>query len=54
MSGSSRRAASAAALKILAHRQQAGIRHCFVEHDHAADPLASVRRSYQYLRQIEL
>jgi sugar phosphate isomerase/epimerase len=39
---------------ILAHREQAGIRHYFVEHDEPADPLASVRRSHEYLRQLDL
>src|SRR5262249_9589976 len=39
---------------IFAHRKQAGIRHYFVEHDDPADPLASVRRSHEYLRRLEL
>jgi len=39
---------------IFARRQQAGIRHAFIEHDEPADPLASVRRSYEYLRRLEL
>ena len=38
---------------IFARREQAGIRHCFVEHDQPPDPLASVRASYAYLRQLE-
>ena len=38
---------------IFARREQAGIQHCFVEHDQPADPLASVRASYAYLRQLE-
>lgn len=38
---------------ILARREQAGIRHCFVEHDEPPDPLASVRQSYEYLRGID-
>jgi sugar phosphate isomerase/epimerase len=39
---------------IFARREQAGIRHYFVEHDEPPDPLASVRRSYEYLRRLEL
>lgn len=39
---------------ILARREQAGIRHYFVEHDEPPDPLASVRRSYEYLRRLEV
>jgi sugar phosphate isomerase/epimerase len=37
---------------VFAHREQAGIRHYFVEHDAPPDPLASVRRSYEYLRRL--
>ncbi len=40
--------------RIFAHRRQAGIRHYFVEHDEPADPLASVRRSYEYLRHLDV
>lgn len=36
--------------RIFARRKQAGIRHYFVEHDEPADPIASVRSSYEYLR----
>ena len=39
---------------IFARREQAGIRHYFVEHDEPRDPLASVRRSYEYLRRLEV
>jgi sugar phosphate isomerase/epimerase len=39
---------------IFARRKEAGIRHYFVEHDTPADPLASVRRSYEYLRRLEV
>jgi sugar phosphate isomerase/epimerase len=39
---------------IFAQRQQAGIRHSFVEHDSPADPLASVRNSYEYLRRLDV
>lgn len=35
---------------LFAHRKQAGIRHYFVEHDNPADPLATARASYRYLR----
>jgi sugar phosphate isomerase/epimerase len=37
---------------IFARRDQAGIRHAFVEHDAPPDPLASLRRSYDYLRRL--
>jgi sugar phosphate isomerase/epimerase len=39
---------------IFARRQQAGIRHFFIEHDEPADPLATVRRSYEYLRRLDV
>ncbi len=35
---------------IFAHRNQAGIRHFFVEHDEPADPFVSIAASYGYLR----
>jgi sugar phosphate isomerase/epimerase len=38
---------------IFARHEQAGVRHYFVEHDNPADPLASIRDSYRYLRQLE-
>jgi len=34
---------------ILARRKQSGLVHAFVEHDHPADPMASVRASHEYL-----
>lgn len=37
---------------IFAKRDQAGIKHYFVEHDEPADPIASVRASYEYLRTV--
>jgi sugar phosphate isomerase/epimerase len=40
--------------RILEQRQQAGIRHFFVEHDDPADPLAFARTSYDYLKRLEL
>lgn len=36
--------------KIFADREQAGIRHFFVEHDEPADPFASIATSYAWLR----
>jgi sugar phosphate isomerase/epimerase len=38
--------------RIFGRRKQAGIEHYFVEHDEPADPLASVRTSYEYLRKL--
>jgi sugar phosphate isomerase/epimerase len=38
---------------IFARRETGGIRHFFVEHDEPADPLTSIRESYQYLRRLE-
>lgn len=38
--------------RIFARAREAGIRHYFVEHDNAADPLASVRTSYGALRRL--
>jgi sugar phosphate isomerase/epimerase len=38
---------------LFARREQAGIRHFFVEHDRPTTPLESIRTSYQYLRQLE-
>ena len=35
---------------IFAKHKQAGIRHYFVEHDQPADPMASIRASYNYLK----
>jgi sugar phosphate isomerase/epimerase len=40
--------------RIFARREQAGIRHYFVEHDDPADPLGFARASYRYLRGLEL
>ncbi len=36
--------------ELLSHRTSAGLRHVFVEHDEPNDPLASLRRSYRYLK----
>lgn len=38
--------------RILARREQAGIRHVFVEHDDPAHPLAFARASYDYLERM--
>src|SRR5688500_221693 len=38
--------------QIFVRREQAGIRHAFVEHDDPADPLATLRRSYEHLAQL--
>ena len=37
---------------IFAHAKPAGVRHSFVEHDDATDPLASAAASYAYLRRL--
>lgn len=39
--------------RIFAQRAKAGIRHYFVEHDEPADPYASIRASYEYLKRME-
>ena len=39
--------------RILAEGTKAGVKHVFVEHDRPADPLASIRNSYQYLSTVE-
>jgi sugar phosphate isomerase/epimerase len=39
--------------RIFARSRDAGIEHYFVEHDQPADPLASIRASYDYLRALE-
>jgi sugar phosphate isomerase/epimerase len=38
---------------IFARSTQAGLRHCFVEHDQPADPFASIQASYEHLRRLE-
>ena len=40
--------------KILHHREAAGLRHFYVEHDHPSDPLGSIRVSYAFLQRLEL
>lgn len=39
--------------RIFTRREQAGIRHFFVEHDNPASPFDSIRVSFDYLRQLE-
>jgi sugar phosphate isomerase/epimerase len=39
---------------IFAKRRQAGMFHYFVEHDEPADPMLSVRKSYEYLSRLEV
>jgi len=39
---------------IFARREQAGIRHFFVEHDEPADPVASITASYRYLSRLNV
>ena len=36
--------------ELFAHRKEAGIKHFFVEHDQPANPMASIKASYDYLR----
>jgi len=38
---------------IFARSDQAGIQHCFVEHDNPDDPFASIQASHDSLRQLE-
>jgi sugar phosphate isomerase/epimerase len=38
--------------KIFARREQAGIRHAFVEHDDPANPIETLRVSYEYLSRL--
>jgi sugar phosphate isomerase/epimerase len=37
---------------IFAQGEKAGIKHYFVEHDQPADPIATIRNSYRYLRDL--
>jgi sugar phosphate isomerase/epimerase len=39
---------------ILGKRQLAGVKHIYVEHDNPADPFASIRDSYRYLRALDV
>jgi sugar phosphate isomerase/epimerase len=38
---------------ILGRREQAGLRHFYVEHDHPGNPVASIEASHRYLRGLE-
>jgi sugar phosphate isomerase/epimerase len=38
--------------RIFAKSDVAGIKHYFVEHDNPKDPFASIKTSYDYLRQL--
>jgi sugar phosphate isomerase/epimerase len=38
--------------RIFAHSEQAGIKHYIVEHDHPAQPIESIRISYEYLNKL--
>ncbi len=40
--------------RILARRERAGLQHFYVEHDHPGKPLDSIRRSYEYLKELEV
>lgn len=39
--------------ELFAHRKEAGIKHFFVEHDNAADPMASAKTSFEYLKKLK-
>ena len=39
--------------ELFAHRKEAGIKHYFVEHDQPADPMASAKASYEYLKALQ-
>lgn len=39
---------------LLRRRDEAGLRHFYVEHDHPRDPLGSVRASHRFLRSLEV
>jgi len=39
--------------ELFAHRKEAGIKHFFVEHDSPADPMASIKASYDYLKALQ-
>ncbi len=40
--------------RIFAQREQAGIKHYFVEHDEPVNPLASIANSYRYLSRLSV
>jgi hypothetical protein len=37
---------------VFSRGKQAGIKHCFVEHDAARDPFASIAASFAYLKDL--
>ena len=39
--------------QLFANRKLAGIKHFFVEHDQPADPIASIKASYRYLKALQ-
>lgn len=39
--------------ELFAHKKEAGIKHFFVEHDQPADPMASIKVSYGYLKGLQ-
>jgi sugar phosphate isomerase/epimerase len=39
--------------EIFRHRKEAGIKYFFVEHDQPADPMASIKNSFDYLKKLE-
>jgi sugar phosphate isomerase/epimerase len=39
--------------KIFSHHKEAGIKHYFVEHDDPPNPLADIKVSYDYLKQLQ-
>ncbi len=40
-------------VKLFSHHKEAGIKHYFVEHDNPPDPLADIKVSYEYLKNLE-
>lgn len=38
--------------ELFSHRKEAGIKHFFVEHDSPANPMASIKASYEYLSKL--
>jgi sugar phosphate isomerase/epimerase len=40
-------------VKLFSHHKEAGIKHYFVEHDNPPNPLADIKVSYEYLKNLE-
>ena len=38
--------------EIFSHEKEAGIKHFFVEHDNPTDPMASIKTSFRYLKEL--